>query len=157
MPNLQWTHHVIFFKPNIFQEAFRVASVGFHSIQCGRTRAGPVRRYTWFCNRTTVKGFYLRIPIYFNMRSNRKWFLCLFTSPDRMKRITFSVYALFPLSSGTEPRPVSFWGNPRLREKSRNYFSVVGGCPLHLQSVTCVGQPDVKGDAHIQEWDMVRG
>lgn len=44
-----------------------------------------------------------------------------------------------------------------MREKSRNYFSVVGGCPLNLQSVTCVGQPDIKGDTHIQGWDMVKG
>lgn len=34
--------------------------------------------------------------------------LCLFTSPDRVKRITFSIYALFPLLPQTELKPVSF-------------------------------------------------
>ena len=46
-----------------------------------------------------------------------------------MKRITFSVYAVFPLPSRTELRPVCFSAEPAeeipgLREKSRNYFIV---------------------------------
>lgn len=93
------------------------ASVGFSSISADQPELGR-----WGNMLDTAAEQLKRVlctdSVHFNTKSNNKWFVSLVTSPDRMKRIAFSIYCCIPSSTLDWAETTYFlsktcWGNPK--------------------------------------------